>query len=55
MCRGMGLEIDGTLLYTLLFADNQIVIAGNNYNAEYTMSKLIEIYKMAGMNNSSKW
>jgi hypothetical protein len=36
-CSGMGLNINETFLHTLLFADDQILIAANEYDIEYMM------------------
>lgn len=43
-CCGIDLDIDITSLRTLLFADDQIDKTGEDYDAEYMLRKLIEIY-----------
>lgn len=36
----MGIDIDASCLYTLLFADDQIIRGGDEYNMDYMMRKL---------------
>lgn len=43
------MDIDGTSLNTVLFADDQIVIAKDNYDVEYKMRKNIKLYVKARM------
>lgn len=51
----MGIDIDGRALYTLLFADNHILIARDEYDTDYMMRKLCESYGKAGLSvNLSK-
>lgn len=45
----MGLEIDEDLLHTLLFADDQIIMANDDYDIEYMIRKLSEVYTTAGL------
>lgn len=40
----MGIEINGTCLYTLQFADDQAVMASDKEDMEYMVRKLIEEY-----------
>lgn len=39
---GVGIEIDMNCLYTLLLADNHIVIASDEEDLAYTLRKLID-------------
>jgi len=48
-CRGMGLQIDNDYLHTLLFADDQVVLAADEYDIHYMMRKLEETYSSAGL------
>lgn len=51
----MGIDINRTSLYMLLFADDQILVAGDEKDADYMMTKLPEVYNMAGLKaNSTK-
>lgn len=45
----MGIGTNGSLLYTLLFADNRVRPAGDKYGSDYMMTKLTEIYSKAGL------
>ena len=49
-CSGMGVPLreDGTL-YTLCFADDQVVIAQDEEDANYMTRKLVEVYRKWGM------
>ena len=49
-CSGMGVPLreDGTL-YTLCFADDQMVIAQDEEDANYMTRKLVEVYRKWGM------
>lgn len=40
----MGIQLTDRPLYTLQFADDQVVIANDKYDMEYMMRKLIEEY-----------
>lgn len=42
---GMGIPIDGTHLFTLQYADDQVVIAQDKFDLEYMTRKLIETYE----------
>lgn len=46
----MGIEIDRHYLTTLLFADDQVIIARDEQNADYMFRKLIEKYRQLGLN-----
>lgn len=49
-CRGMGIKIDDDLcLYTLQFADDQILCAGDKDDLQYMTRKLIEEYEHWGL------
>jgi len=41
----MGIPLANTTLYTLQFADDQVVLAGNKEDLEYMTRKLKETYK----------
>jgi hypothetical protein len=43
-CSGMGYIVDTTTLYTLQFADNQVVMAQSKEHLEYMCQKLQEEY-----------
>lgn len=46
----MGFNINGTSLHPLFFTDDQILIARDEYDADYNIiRKLTEIYKNAGL------
>jgi len=44
-CSRMGIPLANTTLYTLQFADDQVVLAGNKEDLEYMTRKLKETYK----------
>ena len=48
-CNGMGLTIGDTTLYTLHYADDQVVIARDKEDLEYMGKKLLEEYKKWGL------
>lgn len=48
-CRKMGLDINGDFLHTLLFADDQILIAGDEWDIDYMMRKIVDVYDQAGL------
>lgn len=48
-CQGMGLPIRNEHLYTLCFADDQVIIAQDEEDICYMLRKLTEAYKEAGM------
>jgi hypothetical protein len=45
----MGLEIQDTTIYSMLFADNQLLIAQEYEDLEYRTRKLIEEYEVWGL------
>lgn len=47
--NGMGIELNNTCLYTLQFADDQVVIANDREDIEYMMRKLVEEYSRWGL------
>jgi len=48
-CSGMGIPLENTTLYTLQFADDQVVLAGDKEDLEYMTRKLKEIYEKWGL------
>lgn len=48
-CHGMGIPIGTETLYTLLFADDQVIIASDMDDAGYMLRKLIEQYGKWGL------
>ncbi|XP_060525271.1 uncharacterized protein LOC132701406 [Cylas formicarius] len=47
--QGMGKEIDGGCLFTLQFADVQVIVANDKDDMQYMIRKLIEEYKEWGL------
>ena len=45
----MGIPLENTTLYTLQFADDEVVLAGDKEDLEYMSSKLKEIYEKWGL------
>jgi hypothetical protein len=45
----MELEIQDTTIYSLLFADNQLLIAQDYEDLEYMTRKLMDEYKLWGL------
>jgi hypothetical protein len=45
----MGLEIQDTTIYSMLFADDQLLIAQDYEDLEYTIRKLIDEYELWGL------
>jgi len=45
----MGIPLENTSLYTLQFADDQVVLAGDKEHLEYMMRKLKETYEKWGL------
>jgi hypothetical protein len=45
----MGLEIQDTAIYSMLFADNQLLIAQDYEDLEHMTRKLIEEYELWGL------
>lgn len=48
-CNGMGIDIGESCLYTLQFADDQVVMAQDKEDLEYMTRKLIEEYSKWGL------
>lgn len=48
-CAGMGIEIGNQCIYTLLFADDQVLIAGDEEDISFMTRKLFEEYKKWGL------
>jgi len=48
-CSGMGIPLENTTLYTLQFADDQVVLLGDKEDLEYMTRKLKETYKKWGL------
>jgi len=48
-CHRMGIPSENMTLYTLHFADDQVVLAGNKDDLEYMPHKLKEIYEKWGL------
>jgi len=48
-CAKMGLEIQDTTIYTMLFADDQLLIAQDYVDLEYKTKKLIDEYELWGL------
>jgi len=49
MCAKMGLEIQDTTIYSMLFAGDQLLIAQDYEDLEYMTGKLIEEYELWGL------
>jgi len=45
----MGIPLENTTLYTLQFADDQVVLAGDKLDVEYMRRKLKETYDKWGL------
>jgi hypothetical protein len=43
-CSGMGYNVDNTTLYTLQFADDQVVVVQSKKDLDYMWQKLQEEY-----------
>ena len=50
----MGLEIQDTKLYSMLFADDQLLIAQDYEDLEYMTRKLIDEYELWGLKLNAK-
>jgi len=48
-CHGMGVLLENITLYTLQFADDQVVLAGDKEDLEYMTRKLKETYDKWGL------
>ena len=49
-CAGMGYNVDNTTIYTLQYADDQVVMAQSKEDLEYMCRKLQEEYFKWGLN-----
>ena len=45
----MGILLENTILYTLRFADDQVVLAGDKEDLEYMTDKFKETYEKWGL------
>jgi hypothetical protein len=48
-CRGMGIPINDTSLFSLNYADDQIVLAQDAFDLEYMMRKMKQSYSQSGL------
>ena len=48
-CSGMGIPVGNDSIYTLLFADDQVVISQDYEDMEYMLRKLLEEYEKWGL------
>ena len=48
-CCGIGYNVDNTMIYTLQFADDQVLMAQNKEGLEYICRKLQEEYSKWGL------
>lgn len=48
-CKCMGVPIDDEYVYSLLFADDQVIMAGDEHDVDYMMRKLADTYEENGM------
>lgn len=48
-CSKMGIQVGDTCLYNLLFADDQILIANDEYDVSFMVRKLLEEYSKWGL------
>jgi len=48
-CHGMEVPLENTALYTLQFAEDQVVLAGDKEDLEYMTCKLKETYEKRGL------
>lgn len=48
-CRCMGLLIGDDYIHSLLFADDQVIMAGDEDDIEYMMRKLVDTYEANGL------
>jgi len=48
-CSGMGIPLENTTLYTLQFADDQVVLKGDKEDVGYMTCKLKETYEKWGL------
>ena len=48
-CAKMGLEIQDTTIYSVPFADDQLLIAQDYEDLEYMTKKLIDAYELWGL------
>lgn len=52
--HGMGIQLTDRSLYTLQFADDQVVLANDKYDMEYMIQKLIEEYSKWGLSVNTR-
>jgi hypothetical protein len=48
-CRGMGIPINDTSLFSLNYADDQTVLAQDAFDLEYMMRKMKQSYSQSGL------
>jgi len=48
-CKDMGIPLNNTTLYTLSFADDQVILAQDFEDLEYMTRKLVEEYTKWGL------
>ena len=48
-CRYMGIPVNDECVYSLLFADDQVIMAGDDHDIEYMIRKLADTYEENGM------
>lgn len=53
-CGGMGIPVGEHILYSLSFADDQVVIAQDSYDLEFMLNRLHEEYERWGLKISFK-
>ena len=53
-CSPMGIQVGTDTIYSLLFADDQVVIASDNDDASYMMRNLNKVYEQAGLSINTK-
>jgi len=53
-CAKMGLEIQDTKIYSMLFADDQLLIAQDYEDLKYMTRKLIDEYELWGLSLNVK-
>lgn len=50
----MGIPIENDYIYSLLFTDDQVILAGDEHDIIYMMRKLVDTYKANGLNVNYK-
>lgn len=53
-CSGMGIQINDKIIYTLQFADDQVLLAQDKEDLEYMTRKIKEEYEKAGLSMNVK-